>query len=735
MNQNKEMDKSKLIAHIAEDGRIQTMDEHLNGVAELASQYACAFGEPDFGEFLGKYHDIGKYSKEFQAYIRKEKRHSEHIDHSTAGAYECMRNAKSDKPDMLMAAMVIAGHHAGLLDASVGVAAANPGDGSFFGRLKKAQRNQIPDYKINWKASMQVPPKDMDYDEKDPNFGMNLFIKEKLLFSSLVDGDYTDTSDFMNPEFNSTEQCASMCDLLNMAAKEKSKFGTCSGKLNQTRMKILNACEKHGHWKRGLYSLTVPTGGGKTFSSMMFALYHAVEHHMDRIIYVIPYTSIIEQNAAYFRGVFGENNVLESHSNVDLTGLSDTEMEKLRLLSETWKKPIVVTTAVQFFESLFSNRPSKSRKLHNMANAVIIFDEVQMLPPNQLFACLSAVSALVKVVTSTCVFCTATYPALNEILAKKMGISEVKEIAPNIDFKIFDRTIFVSDGLLTVEDVVERMKQEPSVLTIVNSRKSVRKIYDLLVKEAEGVYGLTTLLTSVDRTRLLDEIRYRLEQHKPCRVVSTSLIECGVDVDFAHVMREFAGLDAMTQAAGRCNREGKRPKAESLVTVFTLDGSSSSHIRLNVKAAVNTVNADFSQYDEKSMQRYFELLFYLKGNNELDSKEVYRHISKQCFAWDFPEIARNFHMIENQTKTIYIPNDDCQEEIDALMYGKPNLVMMRKLGQHCVNVYESDFRDLCDNGELKMINEDVAVLQNTKSYDSRVGLSLGEKAYDDCYLI
>lgn len=312
----------------------------------------------------------------------------------------------------------------------------------------------------------------------------------------------------------------------------------------------------------------MPTGGGKTVASLAFALKHAVEHNMDRVIYVIPYTSIIEQNAQIFREILGDDNVLENHCNVDYEGTE--EFRPMQLASENWDKPVVVTTNVQFFESLFSNKSSKCRKLHNIANSVIIFDEAQMLPIDYLTPCLSMIQELVENYGTSVVLCTATQPALDDFFVSK---EQIVELCPRLgeQFRFFERVTYQNIGSISKEGITELLAKEQSVLCIVNTRKDAQELYHSL--QGGGVYHLSTSMYPKHRKRVLKCVKERLSTKKKCILISTSLVEAGVDLDFSCVYREIAGIDSMIQAAGRCNREGKRTVEESKVYIFELEGS------------------------------------------------------------------------------------------------------------------------------------------------------------------
>ena len=346
------------LAHISEDGRKQTVEEHLNGTAELCAQFAAVFGAEEQGRLIGLAHDIGKNSAEFQQRLCGGKA----VDHSTAGALECAKIGAD------WAAFCVAGHHGGLLDG--GNKLDQAGEATLWGRLKKGMEGSIPKYSRGHSLPTLSQPQMWGHDALTDSFLIH------MLYSCLVDADYLDTEFFMKDGNVERGKYDSLPVLLKRLEKYIEPWWEPTKELNQWRCEILKACLDGGDKSRGLYTLTVPTGGGKTVASLAFGLSHAVQHGMERVIYVIPYTSIIEQNADVFRSILGKENVVEHHSGVQYDPENDIDRDGYRqvLASENWDAPIIVTTAVQFFESLYANRPSKCRKLHNIANSVIIFD-------------------------------------------------------------------------------------------------------------------------------------------------------------------------------------------------------------------------------------------------------------------------------------------------------------------------------------------------------------------------
>lgn len=452
-----------------------------------------------------------------------------------------------------------------------------------------------------------------------------------------------------------------------------------------------------------------------------------MKNNMRRIIYVIPYTSIIEQNAAVFRQILGEQNVVEHHSGAAFDSDEETNGTKSlqRLAAENWDAPVIVTTAVQFFESLYSNRPSKCRKLHNIANSVIIFDEAQMLPTDHLKPCVGVISNLVAHFEATAVLCTATQPVLNDLIQSFVPGIRVMEICPNVSelYKQFRRVSFRNAGAQSNTALADALSAHSQVLCIVNTRKAAQEIYQNLA--GEGNFHLSTLMYPAHRQAVLQTVRKRLKDGLPCRVVSTSLIEAGVDVDFPTVYREMVGLDSILQAAGRCNRNGKHPADQSIVTIFTGELPTPVLFRTNIGATVEALAESRDPSDPESIHRYFTALRSLVGDN-LDKARIVAHLRDGISGCGLPfeTVARDFRLIDQATKTVYIPLDGGKELCDKLLSGYTDRSVFRKAGQYSVSIYEQHYQSLLFAGDLIPLDEENGVLANTDLYSEHTGLSM-----------
>ncbi len=714
------------IGHSNDKGELQPLAEHLLGTAKLSEAFAQSFNHGDYGYICGLIHDLGKYSDEFQNRILG---HGHRCDHSSAGAREAIALYGRIKGKLL--AYCISGHHSGLLNC--GSMADIGGEGTLSARL--SDHYQIPDY-TDYVTDI---PKEVKSELNNPrllpvkNGGFTVSFFIRMLFSCLVDADFLDTESFMNSgKKNRFTECSfkTLQEQLNRKVKNFNQEGI----INEKRNKIFNDCVYHGEKSRGLYSLTVPTGGGKTLATMGFALEHAMKNNMDRIIYVIPYTSIIEQNAKVFKELFGEEYVLEHHANFDFDD-DEGHYKKKKLQSENWDAPIIVTTNVQFFESLYASKSSKCRKIHNIANSIIIFDEVQMLPTEYIVPCVYAMDELCRNYQASIVLCSATQPSINHIFPSKKPVVEICSQVDEIN-RLFRRTSLLIRGKMGMEELVIELNQCEQVLCIVNTRKHAYELFNQL--DGENNYHLSTLMYPAHRKATIDKIRKCLNNNQPCKVISTRLIEAGVDLDFPVVYRSLGGLDSIIQAAGRCNREGKLgdrsgKKVLGLVHIFEPDGLYSRRQPASFKREIEVTKQVVEEYEDllsnDAIYRYFELLYFYLGES-LDNKKIVARLDNRdrgrYFDFDFADIAKEFKIIEDISLSIIIPDEKVEKDLERLAHLDYKRKTLRKLQSYVVNIYKKEFEHLLNGGKLRAVDDDIYILRSLEDYDSKSGLIIKE---------
>jgi len=668
----------------------QTLEDHLKKVAEKAAECAAKFQAADWGWNAGWLHDLGKAAEAFQAYLLRsnglddseydEAGHGR-VNHSSAGA--AFAEEAFDKIIGLTLAYLAAGHHTGLPD----YFSADTGRAALAFRLGEGKQNLSQIRATAEEIGKQLRPVD-----RPPAFvkSNNFHLWLRMLFSCLVDADFIDTENFMNPDQGKVRGGFSSLEVLKPvfdSHMQKMANAAPDTPVNAARREVLAACREAAHQDPGLFSLTVPTGGGKTLSGMAFALDHAVIHGKSRIIYVIPYTSIIEQTANVLADIFGTENVVEHHSNLD----PEKETPRSRLAAENWDAPIIVTTNVQFFESLYSARPGRCRKLHNIVNSVVILDEAQLLPPNLLTPCVDAINQLVKNYDATLVLSTATQPALP-------GLDQPREIVadPAALYNRLKRTQidFPTDPNIPSrwEDIAEELQQHDQVLCVVNTRRSCYDLYKLM---PEGTIHLSALMCGQHRSEEIRKIKQQLKNSRPIHVISTQLVEAGVDIDFPVVYRAIAGLDSIAQAGGRCNREGKLNEQGKMggVKVFVPPKlSPRGLLRKGEDTTREMYNlTDFNPQDPAEYTRYFKM-FYSKVN---DTGRNFMNWLQQ----DAPEgkvqfrtAANKFKLIDDQAQqSIFVRYGDCDKWLDELRRIGPKRQQMRKLQRYTVNLSKRDF--------------------------------------------
>ncbi len=723
------------------------LDEHLRGVSKRAEEYARVFGSGDWAQVAGLWHDLGKYSAEFQQRIKsvsgyEPEAHLEgqsgRVDHSTAGAQYAI--AQFGLHGRILA-YLIAGHHTGLPDwqssDTAGAALkARLDDGR---HLERALNQPIPP-----EILLQPKPDSILLGKAK---GFTLWIR--MLFSCLVDADFLDTKAFMDADKTAqridTLRVQELLSCFNtyMERNFSEVPQTC---VNCTRTNVLRQCRDKSHESPGLFSLTVPTGGGKTLSSLAFALEHAKHHGKRRVIYAIPYTSIIEQTANFFREIFS-NAVVEHHSNLD----PEKEMVKSRLAAENWDAPLIVTTNVQFFESLFASKTSRCRKLHNIADSVVVLDEAQLLPPEFLQPILDVMNLLVHYYGVTFVLSTATQPALSTLQTFQRtlrGLEQVREIIDNLDTLDHDLervTVSMPKNFRKTQewnDIAQQIQQHPSVLAVVNSRSDARELHRRM---PEDTVHLSALMCGEHRSRIIADVKQRLCVGK-VRVVSTQLVEAGVDLDFPVVYRALAGLDSIAQAAGRCNREGNLKDREGNLKrgqVFVFIPPKPPPPGIFRHAADTTVSLLTMNPDnplERGLFRSYFQHFY-KGTASLDKHDITRLLTPQGDNDDplkvqFRTAAYRFQLIDDSGyRSIIVQYGSSPALICRLQKEGPERWLMRKLQRYTVSLPEYQFRKLLSNSDVDEIYPGMFAQTSDVLYHPVIGVLVDDTNLDPNVLI
>lgn len=713
---------SELISHIRtnSEGEIkayQSLEEHSLGVANYANEFANEFGMGSWGYLIGILHDKGKEKRDFQNYILDMNGipgHKNWTQHGKQHAYVGGIIAK--KLYGLSAYNIIinqiVSHHTGLHD---------------YDEIENIINQDIPS-EVNTNIEKTILGV--------PNFKIqaaDYHHLARMLFSCLVDADFLDTEEFMDEASSALRKNkATLNDLLPLLEDKlkelKSKADLSD--VNVIRNKVLQQCIKMADTSIGFYSLTVPTGGGKTLSSLAWAMKHAIRNGQKRIIIAIPYTSIIVQTASVLRSIFGEENVLEHHSNVNPEQIKDKNLqEKMKLATENWDYPIIVTTNVQLFESLFGNKPSVCRKLHNIVNSVVILDEVQTLPMDYLQPVVDSMKSFNKMFDVSFLFTTASQPVLSGLIegcnprATFKGIDQIAEIIPD-DFKLHDKLRRVKLSIYnegkTYDEVAELLSKHKRVLCIVNTRRDAKELYKRLPQEGVTLH-LSKMMCPEHICETIDTIKNSLkkESNEIIRIVSTQLIEAGVDMDFPVVFREEAGLDSILQAAGRCNREGKQESSTTFVFSLSKERplpkgemQDANNARLNIGECQDWFAPD-------TMTSYFKQLYCRKNSFDVKDIKHYLYNPKElCFA----TAAKEFQMIDDNGINVVICWKNSIELVQQLIEIGPSYLLMKKLAKYMVNINKTDFNTLANMGVISEKKEGLFVVDYKQQYDERIGL-------------
>ncbi len=699
----------------------QLLEDHLNNVSEKAGNFADHFDASRWAILLGKNHDIGKGTRPWQAYLRHannivdefSKFYEGHPTHAFIGA-QWLYKYSSEAGKLL--AYCIAGHHGGLPNWNDSAnSALKTRLTQLYSKVEIA--HSVPDFQEHLPFSL------------DPNrLGFQLQFFTRMLFSCLVDADFLDTEASLNKKksgWRSQYSCIykfhdtfwTNFDLLREQADQTTK-------VNRQRECVLEDCLQAAKLEPGLFSLTVPTGGGKTLASLAFALNHAKKHGKRRIIYVIPLTSIIEQNAKVFRDMLGNDAVLEHHCNF----LPDDSDWKSRLASENWDAPVVVTTNVQFFDSFYANKRSKCRKLHNVANSIVIFDEVQAIPVEKLKPCIEVIKELSLSYNVTTVLCTATQPAIEFSDSFKSGLKNVREIVQDVSslFSALKRTEEFFIGERSEQGVAKMLLEHEQVLCIVNTRQQALDIFNALPESDDNIH-LSALMYPAHRTKKLANIRKRLqpENSLPCRVVSTQLIEAGVDVDFPSVYRAVAGIDSIAQAAGRCNRNG-RSKTPRKVLIFEFpEDSGCSFFRHAAQSAVKLFKSYAGKLTSPECVLEYFADFFWKNEQRMDADGIVEKCSfAQSLDIQFKEIAE-FKMIKSATEPVIIAlEENIVALVRSLELAEFKGGILRKLQQFSVQIYPYQLEEI--KNWLENPVPGIWVLRSEELYSDTTGLKCSQ---------
>lgn len=691
----------------------QLLPEHLENVAFLASRRGTRLNLAACARVAGLFHDLGKYDPEFDRRLRNE---NVRVDHATAGGKMLMDDVPPGLSPVAEAlAYAILGHHAGLPDRI------NESDACMDVRLSSFKSALDP----AWRAHQPVDFEPLAREIKGlvrpgPKAAFDFSVSVRMIFSCLVDADYRDTETYygkLNGQAKDRDWAVLAEVLPDLKAKFDAYIGSLpsGGSLNQIRSDILRQVRGKATLPPGLFTLCVPTGGGKTLASLGFALDHAALHGHRRVIYAIPYTSIIDQTVRVFEEVLGDGIVLEHHSAIDDDKCDFEGRDKLRLAMEDWSAPVIVTTNVQLFESLFAARPSRCRKVHNIAGSVIILDEVHCLPRKVLLPTLAMIDTLAAHYGCTIVLCTATQPAFDSAELKQGGLEFAdRELAPDpvCLAQTLRRATICDGGIMSDAALVEALAGTPQGLVIVNSRKHALDLFGAAQEAGlDGMVHLTTRQCPMDRRGILDDVRRRLREGLPCRLIATSLVEAGVDLDFPVGWRAAAGLDSVIQAAGRVNREGERPPKTSTLTVFEAPDNPPP---AEVQKLAQAMQATASSFDDllapDAIRDWFHEVYWSLAPKALGADMMGKVLlSGAGTNFAFRTLADEYRMIETTMVPVIIPLDDVARNAVASLTMKhiSSGVLARALQPYIVQIPRAARGLLRENGKGDFVAHDL----------------------------
>ena len=717
------------IGHTSDDGRKQPLLNHLNGTAKLCRENANEFWA-DIAEFVGQIHDIGKYTSGFQKRINGAE--NIRVEHAICGAKEVAK--APPKSYVPMIEYCVAGHHSGLPDGGTKVDGEE--DSTLHGRMKR----KTGDYSAYENEVKLEYPKDNLRELFDVSNQREIIERysffTRYLFSCLTDADFIDTERFVTPNTDRgidgdfQKAYDRVCEKLNSFKIET--------KLQESRSIIQEQVYKSVESNANVYTLNMPTGSGKTLCSIRAALKTAIENKKKRIIYVIPYVSIIEQTAKVFEDIFGDVlPVLQHHSNYDFDDDKNEDeneitSEKLKRSCENWDAKLIVTTNIQFFESLYHYKGRRLRKLHNLADSVIIFDEIHMLPIDYIQPCLRAIGYVTKYLNSTAILMSATMPNYDKFMERYMSSVKIENAVKDTSlFNVFDKCRYEYIGKCELASLAEKAQEYDNALIIVNKRKTARELYDIC---SGNKYHLSTYMTPLHRSEIIAKIKEDIKNGINTTVISTSLIEAGVDLDFKAVFREIAGIDNILQSGGRCNREGKMDMGD--VFVFETDGGNyQTKKKSDIIIRANITRNLFEEFEnistDKCIKEYYgRLLNYKEKKIEENTITSIMGNDLRIDGIPFRTYAESFNFIDNQVIGIVIPCDENRGLIKELKDGK--LSVKRNLQRYSASVNKDEFKELFQIGIIETLDCGVCILANTDYYKSDVGLTLENDV--DCFI-
>ncbi|NOY73960.1 MAG: CRISPR-associated helicase Cas3' [Gammaproteobacteria bacterium] len=792
---------NKFIAHRRKDGKEQSLDTHLAEVSGITARLAFKLGVPDAGTLIGLLHDMGKFSSDFQTYIGSAtgkinpdeddyvdfKGLKGKIDHSSAGAQWVWENCHKWGPQGQLVgqilALCIASHHSGLIDCLK-----PEGENGFLDRMGKPDNKTHKNESLNSAPAHYIEKLDLLLNKEfiqniwgqlkvisqAPNQSIRSFnvgFFSRMLFSCLIDADRINSADFECPENKQHRDNVPVDWATPIKRLEQAISGFDGDKpIDELRRNISDTCRERAVDTQGIYTLTVPTGGGKTYASLRYALHHAQKHELDRIIYIIPFTSIIEQNAVAIRDVIEDSSdttpwVLEQHSNLE----PEQQSWHSKLVSENWDSPIVMTTMVQFLEVLFSGGTRGARKMHQLANTVLIFDEIQTLPINCTHLFCNALNYITNYCKTTALLCTATQPLLDQLKSPEKGqliIPPENELVGNVP-KLFEdlNRVKLSNKVRpegwTTEQIaalaLDEFRAFGSCLIIVNTKAWAQQLYLEIQTSSDidkdSLFQLSTSLCPAHRKEIFEKVKKRLKQDQPVLCISTQLIEAGVDVDFASVIRFLAGLDSIAQAAGRCNRNGLRKG--STVHVVNPDEEKIDllkDIKIGRDKAQRVMNEGFDNLlAPDAIKQYFNYYFYdrakemsypvsvkrLGRDDDLlnllscNKLNTVRNNNTLLLQQSFMTAGKVFKAIDSPTQAVIVPYGDegknliadlgrVAKEFDVKTYRE----LLKKAQKFSVNVFPNVWNRLQNENAVHEIqpDEDIYYLDE-KYYSDEFGLS------------